>query len=598
MISRQLSNHVGIFFGLIYSIAVVFFLYHLFLSQFELVQSERIRQMQSLELAHAAGSGFQVQELSFQQAKETITSIDFTEVLEDNSSYSVESQQVNGEYVFGNLRKMNGQIYWLYQTHKGLLNEVFYRFIKTSGLYLGGMVLLGFGMLFLIHRYSISHVNQIIAEEEERDRKSHFDPLTHLKNRVQFLRDLNSMIESATDPKDKFALVIFDVDNLSDVNTEFGHDRGDKVLKYLSMRVRNTLNKRDEFARTGGDEFMILVKVFKGYQQASRVVDRVLNVVSQSTFNIDHESIQLSLSAGLAFFPQDGKDAETIIESATQAMTISKNEGKGCFRTFDPKINRLVQEKVQVEHRLKQALSKSEFRLVYQGVHDQDSTLVGAEALIRWNLDGEILEPHKFLPLAQNGQLMISIGYWVIEEVMRQMSEWRQEGFELIPIHINLTGNQIQDEHLVSIFEVLSQKFKIPLNMIRLDIKEVDLYDRRLISQKAMVRLAKLGLKIWIDDMGTGYSSFNSLANIPFEGVKVDGFLTSDLLIEERARATIESLIQFAQIRGWKLIAESVETQEQANWYMNQTDALFQGMLFSKVIFPNEFADTYLNKVR
>lgn len=130
--------------------------------------------------------------------------------------------------------------------------------------------------------------------------------------------------------------------------------------------------------------------------------------------------------------------------------------------------------------------------------------------------------------------------------------------------------------------------------MIRLDIKEADLYDRRMISTKVLNRLLKLGLKIWIDDIGTGYSSFSTLATIDFEGIKIDGFLTQDLLVEQKSRQTVQSLIEFSQVRNWTLVAESVETQDQANWYMDHADILFQGHHFSKPMMPKEFTEKFL----
>lgn len=595
MISKQLSTRVGVVFGVIYSVAVLFFLYHLYLSHFELVRDESLSKIGFIESKHYAVLGIQTQNLEKEQAQKIIQSGAISRVKDSLGHYQIQGVQFQNMTAYGVIIESETGFRWVYQSHKSLLGHVFSRFLKTSGLYIVGMALLGFGMLFLIHRFSVTHVNQIIAEEEEKDRKSNFDPLTQLKNRVQILRDLNTLIESSLDNKEKFALVIFDVDNFERINTQYGQDRADKILKYLSMRVSNTITKKDEFARTGGDEFMLLIKSYRGYQQSSMVVDRVLNVVNQSNFNLDKESIAVSLSAGLAFFTQDGKDSETLIEAATQALQHAKADGKSCFRTFDPKINRLVQEKVQIEHRLKQALSKDEFTIFYQGVHEPDSTLVGVEALLRWNLDGEILEPHKFLPMASNGQLIVSIGYWVIEECFKQMSTWLQAGKQPIPIHINLNGVQVQDEHLVSIFEVLFEKYKVKPSLVRLDIKEVDLYDRRIVSVRCLNRLSKLGLKIWIDDMGTGYSSFNTLANLEFEGIKIDGFLTSDVLIEEKARKTIESIIGFAKIHDWNVVAESLESQDQANWYMSRTEVQFQGFHYSVPMPAEEFTKKYLN---
>lgn len=601
MVSKQLSARVGILFSGLYFVAVLFFLYHLFISQFELALNERLSKLPHIHSESYSKLEIESHVLTEDELKAKFPQY-YDEVLSSETDYSIDGIALEGKTYFGVVLKRDSNksmgsgkdFLWIAQEHSSLLAKVFKRFLKTSGLYLFGMVTLGLGMFYLIHRYSVSHVNQIIAEEDEKDRKSHFDPLTNLKNRVQILRDLNSAIESSLDQKEKFALVVLDVDNLKELNDQYGKDRGDKILKYLSMRVRNTLTKRDEFARTGGDEFFILLKSYRGYQHASMVVDRVLNVVSQSAFNVDHQSIEASMSAGISFFPQDGKDSETLIEAGVNALQIAKTDGKSCFRTFDTKINRLVQEKVQVEHRLKQALSREEFRLIYQGLHETDTTLVGIEALLRWELDGEILEPHKFIPMASNGQLLVSIGYWVIEEVFQQISRWRQEGFEPLPVHINISGIQIQDEHLVSIIEVLLQRYNIDPSIIRLDIKEADLYDRRMISTKVLNRLLKLGLKIWIDDIGTGYSSFSTLATIDFEGIKIDGFLTQDLLVEQKARQTVQSLIEFARVRNWTLVAESVETQDQANWYMEHADILFQGHHFSKPMMPKEFTEKLL----
>lgn len=593
MVSKQLSKRLGILFGALYSVAVLFFLYHLFLSHFELARDERLAFFQKTEQSSVVKDSSPFHQEIFN--KETLPAYLKEYVGQSqNFIFNIEGIALKDQRFFGVLElKNNTSWVWKYQNHTELINAVFVRFLKTSGLYLFGMAALGFAMMLMIHRSSIAKVNQIIAEEEEKDRKSNFDPLTGLKNRLQILRDLSLMIDQLHDTKEKFALIVFDVDDMDLVNEKYGKDRGDKVLSYLAKRVRNSLNKKDEFARTGGDEFFILLKSFQGYQHASMTADRVINVI-QSAFNVDNESINITLSAGVSFFPQDAKESEELIEAATTALQYAKKDGKNCFRTFDTKINRLVQKKVQIEHRLKLALSRNEFAMVYQGVHDADSTVVGSEAFLRWHLDGEVLEPHKFLPMAANGHLIISIGYWVFEEVFKQMSGWRQQGLILLPMYINLSGAQILDEHIFSILEVLMIRYKIPPHLIRLDIKEIELYEKRMHSFQAIQKLSKLGLKIWIDDMGTGYSSFNALANLPFEGVKIDGFLTHDLLVEDKARNTIQTIMSLAKSQNWILLAESVETQDQASWYMTKNAALFQGRFYSHPVEASEFSKSLL----
>lgn len=386
----------------------------------------------------------------------------------------------------------------------------------------------------------------------------------------------------------KVAVLFLDLDNFKRINDSLGHTVGDLLLKEVAVRLGGCLREIDSVARYGGDEFIVL---FEGVEQeedvllaAKRIIEGLAPVVS-----IQGQDFHLTVSLGIAFYPEDGQDQDTLIKNADTAMYRAKESGKNTYRVFTPAMNKRVTEWLAVENSLRKALDLKEFFLHYQPKVDLNTgTIVGVEALIRWRRgDGEIISPADFIPMAEDTGLIVEIGDWVLAQACADLGEILGKGYGL-KMAVNLSPRQFRQEDLLGkIRATLAQNGIGPEGLI-FEITEGSVMEN---EEKAIVLLGALrgmGAEISIDDFGTGYSSLYYLKQLPIGELKIDRRFVKDIGAHGDNVAIVAAIIAMAKSLGMRVVAEGVETGEQLHFLRRHGCDQMQGFLFSKPVAKEE----------
>jgi len=414
--------------------------------------------------------------------------------------------------------------------------------------------------------------------EERLNYMARFDTLTNLPNRASFTESINRAISIHQRNECQFSVFFIDIDDFKNVNDSWGHNTGDAVLFNIARRLEKCCRGSDTIARWAGDEFVLLTEHNDAKESAISVAEKIIATLSEP-FKAQTQESLLTPSIGIAQFPEDGTDAQSLITNADQAMYQAKSEGKGQFRFFTPEMNQRMRIRLRLESDLRHALRNNEFRLHFQPqVSINSGALVGVEALIRWEhpTRGTIM-PDEFIPFAEESGLIAQIGDWVLLNALETASQWqKREGWKL-PISINLSGRQFTDNGLVSKVKKLIDSVGVPADSVILEITENYLIgesDKNLVMLNA---LKALGVKIAIDDFGTGYSSLAYLRTLPVDILKIDqGFLV-DACTNSVSAHIIAAVIDLAHALELEVVAEGIEQNEQLELLRSQGCDVAQG---------------------
>ena len=424
------------------------------------------------------------------------------------------------------------------------------------------------------------------------------DPLTKLPNRALLADRLETAIKKCSRYGERVALLCVDLDRFKHINDSFGHHFGDLLLRLVADRLSKCARESDTLARMGGDEFMFLMIRMSETQDAACLASRILDVFS-APFLVENKELHVTASIGISVWPDDGKDAGTLQKSADMAMYTSKNEGGNRYNFFEKEMSRLVIERMEVENELRKALERNQFELHYQPQYELNSgDLVGLEALIRWNHPemGRI-PPAKFIPIAEESGIIISIGKWVLEEACRQNVEWQKQGFEPVRVSVNISAVQFAQEDFVEQVVDTVRRYGLSPQWLELEVTESSLLgDMDLISQQ-LEELRQFGLSIAIDDFGTGYSSMSYLQKLPVDCLKIDRSfvfqLNSPDYPSERSIALIESFVKIGQSLGLKVVAEGVEDLGQKTVLNHAGCDIIQGFFLAEPMPPREVRELF-----
>jgi diguanylate cyclase (GGDEF)-like protein/PAS domain S-box-containing protein len=414
--------------------------------------------------------------------------------------------------------------------------------------------------------------------EERLNYMARFDTLTNLPNRASFTESVNRAIALHQRKEGQFSVFFIDIDDFKNVNDSYGHNNGDAVLFNLARRLERCCRSSDTIARWAGDEFVLLTEHTDRKESAIIVAEKIVAALSEP-LKVQTQEVILSCSIGIAQYPEDGKDTQTLITNADQAMYQAKNEGKGQFRFFTPEMNQRMRARLRMESDLRAALKNNEFRLHFQPqVSIKSGELVGVEALIRWEhpTRGSIM-PDEFIPFSEESGLIAQIGDWVLLNSLETASQWqKREGWKL-PISINLSGRQFNDNNLVSKVKKLIDSVGVPADSVILEITENYLMGE---DQKSLVMLnalKALGVKIAIDDFGTGYSSLAYLRKLPVDILKIDqGFLV-DACSNSVSAHIVAAVIDLAHALDLEVVAEGIEQNDQLELLRTQGCDTAQG---------------------
>ncbi len=428
------------------------------------------------------------------------------------------------------------------------------------------------------------------ASEEKVRRLAYFDVLTGLPNRRHFFEEVETHVKRADAVAERFAILHFDLYNFKDVNDTLGHAAGDALLVEVGGRVSASLGPDAFVARLGGDEYAVLAPGADSAGAATRFAERIFETL-EVPFRTTVGEMHLSSSIGVSLYPDDGDDVTSLLKHADMALYRAKARGKRACVLFSSDLGRSNRERAELERELRHALERGELSLEYQPkYHLGYDRVVGAEALLRWNhpVLGRV-SPARFIPVAEESQLIIPIGKWVIEEVCRQIQRWENAGMPSIQVALNLSAVQFRSARLFEDIAAILARADVLPGQIELEITESLLMDDPGAAVALLGRLRQAGFSIAIDDFGTGYSSLSYLKKFPVGVLKIDRSFIKDLAENMDDRAIAAAVVSMAGSLLLDVVAEGVETIEQLDVLRDMGCDYIQGYYISKPLAPDEF---------
>jgi diguanylate cyclase (GGDEF)-like protein/PAS domain S-box-containing protein len=424
--------------------------------------------------------------------------------------------------------------------------------------------------------------------QEQMEYQAYHDSLTLLPNRLLFRDRITVALAHARRNGRTTAVMFLDLDQFKLVNDTLGHTVGDRLLQVIGARLVTCVRAEDTVARMGGDEFTILLSDLHDRRGAASVAQKVLEAARHPVI-IDEHELYVTTSVGIAIFPDDGEDAEALLKNADRAMYRAKELGRDNFQYATPAKFEIAEGRLAMERRLRHALERNEFVLHYQPmVEIATGRLVGAEALVRWNHpDSGLIQPEDFIPIAEETQLIVPLGAWVLRTACAQMKAWHDGGHPWLRVAVNLSPRQFQDRELVTTVERILAETGFPAPMLDLEITESTAMQNAELSLSILNRLKEMGIRISIDDFGTGYSSLSYLKRFPIDTVKIDQDFVRDLTSDDAA--IISAVISMARALNLRVIAEGVETEEQLAFLRREQCSEMQGFLYSQPLTASEF---------
>jgi diguanylate cyclase (GGDEF)-like protein len=412
---------------------------------------------------------------------------------------------------------------------------------------------------------------------------AHHDALTGLPNRVLLRDRFEHAVAAADRTRTRAAMLFLDLDNFKVVNDTLGHVAGDKLLLEAVARLSRCTRESDTISRQGGDEFILLLRDIPEQETVERIAGEVLDQLAEPV-EINGHLMNASCSIGIAMYPEDGSDFDSLLQKADAAMYNAKGAGRNTFRFYDEQMNRQAREHLLLQNRLHQALLQAEFYLQYQPQLEIDSgRVIGVEALLRWNNPdlGEVV-PARFIPVAEDAGLIVQIGAWVLEEACRQGQALRQAGWPDLTMAVNLSALQFRRAGLVKTVAGALERSGLPPQLLELELTESVLLQDVENNLETVRQLKALGVRLSIDDFGTGYSSLSYLKRFAVNKLKIDRSFVRDINIDPDDAAIVRAVIQLARSLRLETIAEGVETQEQLAFLREEGCREVQGFLFSR----------------
>jgi len=428
--------------------------------------------------------------------------------------------------------------------------------------------------------------------EQELQHLATHDTLTGLPNRLMVGQLLDHAIQSAHRYNRQLAVFFVDLDRFKTVNDSLGHDAGDRLLKEVAARLRQSLRHVDVVGRLGGDEFIILIEDFQDVKQLEILAHKILATVMQPMFLLGEEC-RVTASIGISVFPQHGRDEQSLMKNADIAMYFAKEEGKNNFQFYSENMHAMSSARLAIETNLRHAIERNELYLNYQAQLDfRTNEIAGVEALLRWNNRYlGLVTPTQFIPIAEETGLIVPIGRWVLRTACMQNVAWQKQGLPPVSMAVNLSLRQLMDETFLQDVRDILEETGLAPQLLELEITEnmVMHSPARLIP--VLTKIKALGVRLAIDDFGTGYSSLAQLKNFPIDSIKVDRSFIRNLPQDRDNKAITEAIINMGRSLNLTVIAEGVETKEQERFLRRKVCDEMQGFYFSKPLEPEQFAE-------
>lgn len=419
---------------------------------------------------------------------------------------------------------------------------------------------------------------------------AHHDNLTGLPNRVLLNDRLEMAINTAERQNEKVGVLFIDLDRFKNVNDSLGHSVGDQLLTEAAKRLSATVRTGDTVSRLGGDEFVVLFPKVKDEANLADLTIKLRDVL-QHPYNVSGISLHITPSIGIAIFPDDGNNVNSLIKNADAAMYLAKEKGRNNYQFYTPLLNSRTLDRLKLESDLRLALDEGGFELHYQPqIFAHSGNLWGAEALVRWrHPERGLVSPADFIPLAEETGLIIPLGEWVFAQAARQVTAWRKHGLPNLVVSVNISAVQFRKDDFVARIETILKEEGAVSHSLELELTESILMNDMESSIETLKYLRELGFRIAIDDFGTGFSSLNYLRRLPVNVLKIDQSFVRDMLVEQASLAIVESIISLAHSLGKETIAEGVETQAELDVLTERGCRLMQGYYFSKPLPASSF---------
>jgi diguanylate cyclase (GGDEF)-like protein/PAS domain S-box-containing protein len=415
------------------------------------------------------------------------------------------------------------------------------------------------------------------------NRMAFTDCLTDLPNRRLFKQRLNEGIKDAQAQDEQLAVLFIDLDRFKIINDSLGHAFGDHVLQEIAERLKSCIGPQDTLCRMGGDEFTLLLPHVAGPQDVIEMSQRILQIVRQPMI-VDGNEVQLTTSIGIAMYPENGQDTDTLMKNADIAMYRIKERGKNNFQFYSDVMNEHAVQNLQLERELRKALERDEFVLHYQPqVNVATGQITGMEALIRWQHPVRgLLSPNHFIPLAEETGLIVPIGEWVLRKACLEGRRWMKDGRLPMRMAVNLSLLQFQEPHLVETIKNILDETGLEPRFLELEITESIAMNNVEQVVAKLEQLVQLGVQISIDDFGTGFSSLSYLKKFPIHKLKIDRSFITDITSDPDDASIVSAIIAMAHSLKLNLIVEGVETEDQ-QFYLHRLGCCeMQGFLFSR----------------
>lgn len=415
------------------------------------------------------------------------------------------------------------------------------------------------------------------------------DPVTGLPNRVLLTDRLRLELAHAQRDGTRVAIMFVDLDNFKKINDTLGHQVGDELLEKVATQLRGCLRKSDAVARFGGDEFVLVLPGLQSEDNVSSIAAKVLRLQDQAV-QIENRQVFVTFSIGVAVFPGDGEDFDTLLRNADTAMNRAKADGRRRLCIFNPGMNANAAQRLELESDLRHAVERKELVVFYQPqIRPADNKVIGVEALVRWKHSTRgLISPALFIPLAEETGVIQEIGRWVLEESCQQLKAFAEKGYEGLRLAVNLSPVQLRDPRLVDRVDEILKRWGVSPTLLELEITEAVLMQGDASCREHLARLRGLGIQLAIDDFGTGYSSLAYLKRFRVDAMKIDRSFVMDMGTDDNSDTLVKAMIAIAHALGLRTVAEGVETEDQRARLAELGVDEMQGFLFSKPLPADE----------
>ncbi len=443
-------------------------------------------------------------------------------------------------------------------------------------------------MLTFVSQHIGTALERKMAEEAIRHHAYH-DPLTRLPNRLLFRDRLSQALALAERREELLAVMFLDLDRFKNINDTLGHEAGDRLLQEVARRLKASVRESDTVARLGGDEFMLVLPGLQHAEDAARLGRELLEVL-QPAVELDGHELRVTGSLGVALFPHDGRDVESLSQHADIALYRAKECGRANCQLYSPGMNVRSLELLTLESRLRAAVERGEFVLHYQPQVELGSgRIAGVEALLRWRgPEGRLVPPDQFIPLCEDTGLIVPVGAWALREACRQRRLWNDSGVPPFPVAVNLSPRQLSQPGLVALVRQALADAGLEPSELELELTESGIMQGPASAAELLRDLRSAGVSLSIDDFGTGYSSLSALRSCPIQSLKIDRSFVRDCTVEADDAALVRAIISMAQSLKLRVVAEGVETEEQREFLRRHGCQLAQGYLFGRPLEASE----------